>query len=340
MKTRLMTSPRAESNRSGRHAEIKRRYAWQARTKNTESKKPDRNRLITLVRMHELERVFQHRYGRFLPDDDSGVDDFTLMAHHIAQLPGSALPRIVAWARAWAPWMSPTQAAEIAHRVMENPLRFTADVLAWRLRLSMVDRTHLRITTIGAFDLSKAERQEDRKRKKREAERIRRAKNSSGRPRGRPRKEAIENAWTADKDNIGVHGFSDRAVPAEVVTVTTPPASATPPAIASGTPNKSNRLVVDAAGVGGHDTHRLKTRFPTAMRLNRQMMAIAVERGFDLRATGNMWEHFRNWNVAMRSYSADWCQAWENWLDRQVTMDTEEHHRRRTRAWLAAGAPA
>jgi hypothetical protein len=63
-------------------------------------------------------------------------------------------------------------------------------------QISMVERTELKVTTIGAFDCSKSDRAEERRRKKNEAKRIRRAQNSTGRARGRPRKTGIKNAGT------------------------------------------------------------------------------------------------------------------------------------------------
>jgi hypothetical protein len=312
---------KADSSR-GKHREIAHRYAWQVRSKNS-AKKPDRGRLLTLVRMRELERVFQHRYGRFLPDDDSGSDDFTLMAHHIAQLPGDALPRIVAWARALAPWMPPAAAEDIARRVMENPARFTADVLAWRLRLSMADRTVLKITTIGAFDVSKAEREEERRRKDRERKQAARAKKSIGRPRGRPRKSAPKNASAAVRA-IAADGFSDRSVDQNSTT--------TPPAIAVGIPNKRVIVTVDAAGVGGHPSRRYKTRVPTAMRLDGEIRQYAVDAGFETTRIANMFEIFKSWNAAKRSYSDDWTNVWFDWVDRQVEFDMERFQREKQRA--------
>ncbi|QIG91974.1 hypothetical protein [Bradyrhizobium sp. 6(2017)] len=170
---------------NARHAEIRRRYAWHAQQRR---EKPDQARLITLIRLRELERIFQSRYGRFLPDDDAGMDDLTVAAHHVAFLRGDVATHIVAWARSWAPWLPQDKAKQLAERVAAEPRKFTADALAWRLRLSMAERTALKITTIGAFDVSKAEREEERKRKRREAERARRAKARSGAARGRPRK--------------------------------------------------------------------------------------------------------------------------------------------------------
>jgi hypothetical protein len=110
------------------------------------------------VRLRELERVFQSRYGRFLPYDDAGMDDLVLATHHIAFLRGDVIAHIVGWARAWAPWLAQEKAKQLAQDVAAESRKFTADALAWRLRLSMAERTALKITTIGAFDVSKAER--------------------------------------------------------------------------------------------------------------------------------------------------------------------------------------
>jgi hypothetical protein len=175
-------------NDIAKHGEVARRYAWQARQRRRT--KSDPARLITLIRLRELERIYLSRYGRFLSDDDAGRDDFALAAHHIAYLGGDVVAHIIAWIRAWAPWMTLAEATALAESVAAKPAKFTADVLAWRLPLSMAERTALKITTIGAFDVSKAERAELRKERQREAARARRARRSTGKPRGRPRKNA------------------------------------------------------------------------------------------------------------------------------------------------------
>jgi hypothetical protein len=162
--------------------EIARRYAWRARQARRGT--PSDIRLITLVRLRELERVFQSRYGRHLPDDDAGRDDLAIAAHHVAHLGGDVADHIVAWARMWAPWMAPEEAGELAERVMAKPIRWKADTLAWRLGLTDRERTELGVTTIGAIDVNQAARAERRKEKKREANRARYARNrqKAGKP--------------------------------------------------------------------------------------------------------------------------------------------------------------
>ena len=186
----------ADRNGHARHAEVARRYAWQAQEqrKNGSATKPDKARLTTLIRLRELERVFRLRYGRCLPDDDAGREDLTLVAHHIAHLRGEVVEHILGWARRWAPWMPDAEATALAESVTADRRKFTADQLAWALGLSMAERTALKITTIGAFDLGKAERAELRKAKRRAADKERRARKAraAGRipgTKGRPQKK-------------------------------------------------------------------------------------------------------------------------------------------------------
>jgi hypothetical protein len=90
------------------------------------------------------------------------------------------------------------------------------------------------------------------------------------------------------------------------------------------------------AALGNHE-RRYKTRFPSAG-LSRRSKEYAKERGFEPAQIANMFEHFRNWNIAIRSYSADWREAWFNWVDREVTIDTEQYHKRRAREYWEATA--
>jgi hypothetical protein len=149
---------------AARHAEVARRYAWQAKQKSREK----RPRLLTLVRLRELERLYEDRWGRHLPDDDAGRDDLVLAAHHVARLGGEVSKHIVAWARLWAPWMQPKQAAALAAKVKASPRKFRAETLGRRLRLTDDERTRLGITTIRPFDVGPVELAQRRKQRSRE----------------------------------------------------------------------------------------------------------------------------------------------------------------------------
>lgn len=156
-----------------------------ARRQKAKRAKPE----IAALRVHEMQRLFQRRWGRMLPDDDAGRDDFRLIAYHLASLSGVKLRRIINWAQLWAPWLSSEELAAIAEDVIERPRRFKADELGKLLRLSLQERMTLRIQTIGSFETTKAARAEMRKAKARERSRQWRRKKAlaEGRlPRARP----------------------------------------------------------------------------------------------------------------------------------------------------------
>ena len=116
------------------------------------------------------------------------------MAHHLAMLGGDQRARVTSWLSLWAPWMPADEVMRLVDAVTTKTLRWRADTLAARLGLTEAVRTRLRITTIGAIDLTKGEREEARKARKRQAERGRsdasrarsRATNTSPSPRGAP----------------------------------------------------------------------------------------------------------------------------------------------------------
>lgn len=129
---------------------------------------------MAALRVAELNRLFVHRYGRELPDDDAGRDDAQIIAHHIAAFSIQPEKRIVDWLGLRAPWMAPEIAGNLATAVLVKRIRWTADKLAARLGLTSAERNRLKITTIGAIDQTKAERLAERQKRKRHADRERR----------------------------------------------------------------------------------------------------------------------------------------------------------------------
>lgn len=132
------------------------------------------------LRLAEMERTFEHRYGRTLPDHDAGRDDLPLAMHHIAGTGIDVMHRCVAWAKLWAPWMPPDAARALAEKVIANPLRFKAATLGWRLGLTEAERTLLEIRTIRAIDATETpierKRRLDRERNRRKRAEARAAK--------------------------------------------------------------------------------------------------------------------------------------------------------------------
>ena len=143
--------------------------------KKSKRRRPSPMQLVGL-RLNDLAKIFRARYGNELPDDDAGRDDLLVAVHHLASL---AHPRghIARWLNLWAPWLTLAEHKQIIGDALANPQKWTADALAWRMRLTKEDRRMLGVTTIGAIDENKAarakrRRQLDRQRK----ENARRAK--------------------------------------------------------------------------------------------------------------------------------------------------------------------
>jgi hypothetical protein len=120
---------------------------------------------LSALRVKEILRIFTDRYrlhGHVLPDDDSGRDDAFLMLNHLANHP-EADRRIPAFLSLWCPWMGAEESSATTRKVLTRPRRWTADKMAARLHLFEHDRKRMKIKSIGAIDLSKAERKVRRK---------------------------------------------------------------------------------------------------------------------------------------------------------------------------------
>lgn len=117
---------------------------------------------IAALRLHDLARLFRARYGVTLPDDDAGRDDMMVAVNHLASL-AHPKRRIENWLDLWAPWLSRAESQTIIAAAILEQHHWTADQLAWRMRLTDADRTALGITTIGAVDCSKSQRTKRRK---------------------------------------------------------------------------------------------------------------------------------------------------------------------------------
>jgi hypothetical protein len=174
-----------------RRAGIRRRYDTARRDRKREPVS------LAALRVGDLKRLFVARYGHELPDDDAGRDDALIMAHHLARQP-NAERRIPAWLGLNAPWMNPREARDLTAKVLAKPLRWRADKLARRLNLHEAERQRLRITTIGAVDLDKAERKARRKlRARQRKEERRRAKGAKPRAEYEARSLTRTKPWEA-----------------------------------------------------------------------------------------------------------------------------------------------
>jgi hypothetical protein len=138
----------------------KREIAIRYRNRDRYGKKPFS---IPAKRVAELRSLFRSRYGNELPNDDAGRDDAKLMLDHMAACPGAMPGHLEMFLRQWCPWLEADEIAEMTADAMATPLHYCADTAAERVGLTDAERSKLNIRTIGAIDLTKAERKARRK---------------------------------------------------------------------------------------------------------------------------------------------------------------------------------
>ncbi len=150
--------------------EIKRRYSSKAKVGK-------RTRSMAAIRLSELTRWLDdtHGAGAELQANDESIRLARIFAHHMAALPDTAR-RVQAWIDHYAPWLTLASREVLISEVMQCPLKWSADKLAWKIGLKDEQRTRLRITTIGAVDCTREQRAERRKKRRAELMRALRAK--------------------------------------------------------------------------------------------------------------------------------------------------------------------
>ncbi len=142
---------------AARHAEIDRRYAWDAKRRR-ETRAP---LLITTLRTAELERIYRHRFGGRLPANNIGLAALVVMAEHHIQRNSHDI--VIGWIKSRAPWVDDVYAEGIAREAAKRTSRQTAAALGWRVKLTLDERRRLRIRTIRAVGQTAESMAEDRR---------------------------------------------------------------------------------------------------------------------------------------------------------------------------------
>lgn len=321
---------------------VRRRFIaakYKADQRDKRSPKPPFSRSSHRVR--ELERLFTARYGLYLPDDDAGRDDLELAFNQIA-----AIDACIKWAAKWAPWMASDVAAALAGQICAAPQWLKADALGELLRLTDLERTRLKIKTIRPIEaltdeaLTEVRKRKDRERKKLERQ-IDRASKPAPASQTKPwEAEGISRrTWCRRKAEAGCSGRGTKPVRNNPLSITQDTICATtPPARAVGTTAQESirvAMVDRVAGVGNpnRQSRPLKIRFPTSLRLTKEMRSRGLASGFEPAQIALMFEIFRDWNIAKRCYSTDWDEVWSNWVDREAEIVNERYDRDRRRAY-------
>lgn len=151
---------------AARKYEIKRRYSRKAKVGK-------RSRGMAAIRIAELTRWLHDEYGVELEPCERSEMIIRIFAHHFMSLPDGPR-RLTSWFGEYCPWLSLQDREYLIGEATRAPLKWSADKLAWKLRLNDAKRTELKITTIGAIDCNARQRAERRKRRNAEKQKARR----------------------------------------------------------------------------------------------------------------------------------------------------------------------
>lgn len=140
--------------------EIKQRYERHAKVGR-------RSRGMAAFRLSELSRWLDDEFGAGveLEPCDRSETIIRVFVHHLMSL-AQGPRRTSAWFHRYAPWLSLRDQEYLISEATYCPLKWSADKLAWKLRIKDEQRSRLKLKTIGAIDCNKDQRKaRDRKRR-------------------------------------------------------------------------------------------------------------------------------------------------------------------------------
>lgn len=137
--------------------EIKRRY-------DRHTKVSKRSRPMAAIRIAELHRWLADLAGAGAELEPSQWSEgiARIFVHHFVVL-ADGNRRAAAWLATYSPWIATADREYMITEANHCPLKWTADKLAWKIKLTDAKRTELKIKTIGAIDCNADQRKERRK---------------------------------------------------------------------------------------------------------------------------------------------------------------------------------
>ena len=152
-----------------------------------------------------LIRLFRHRYGYQLPDDDAGREDLWLLLQNVSLASAGSEKKVRAAIETWATWLSDEEAREriefLGHLTTYERTP-TARELGERLGVTNAEREALKLWQFKPIDMTDEELAEQRRTKARERRKAAREKL------GRPSRDAYlakfeskQRPWEA----LGIH---------------------------------------------------------------------------------------------------------------------------------------
>jgi hypothetical protein len=120
---------------------------------------------MAAIRISELLRWISDATGAGaeLEPSDWSAGIARIFVHHFVVL-SDGNRRAAEWLTTYCPWIERRDREHMITEANHCPLKWSADKLAWKIRLTDAKRTELKITTIGAIDVGKDERTARRKR--------------------------------------------------------------------------------------------------------------------------------------------------------------------------------
>lgn len=154
---------------AARHWEIRRRYSRKAKVGK-------RTRPMAAIRLAELQRWLSDQIGQGVELEASQRSEgiARIFVHHFVVL-ADGTRKAAEWLATYCPWIETQDREHMITEANYCPIKWTADKLAWKIRLTDAKRTELKITTIGAIDCNKDQRKARDRAKRAERERQRRA---------------------------------------------------------------------------------------------------------------------------------------------------------------------
>ena len=118
----------------------------------------DRAEILRRLRVGDLRRIFRHRYGPVLPDDDAGRADLVLILFAISLSHDAPEEKMGHEIEISAPWVTAKQAEDLIGLIMKEPRHvrwLSRQKVGEELRLTNAERERLRTWQALPIDFSR-----------------------------------------------------------------------------------------------------------------------------------------------------------------------------------------
>jgi hypothetical protein len=130
--------------------------------------------IVRRLRCGALLKLFRHRWGHVLPDDDAGRSDLWELVMNVSLTVSASDKKVRSVIEIWAPWMQPVEAEGLIEHVKMLTIYErtpTAKLLGERLRVTNAERTALKLWPFKPIDATDDELAAERKARRNERRR-------------------------------------------------------------------------------------------------------------------------------------------------------------------------